>query len=68
LFSTYEYIFQFYVGKGKLKRRSKRELQMEKENIFLLMNKPTWPNDYNYENELIGIFTILSEEIKSVDL
>jgi hypothetical protein len=68
LFSTYEYIFQFYIGKGKLKRRSKRELQMEKENIFLLMNKPTWPNDYNYENELIGIFTILSEEIKSVDL
>jgi hypothetical protein len=68
LFSTYEYIFQFYVGKGKLKRRSKRELQMEKENIFLLMNKPTWPNDYNYENELNGIFTILSEEIKSVDL
>jgi hypothetical protein len=68
LFSPYEYIFQFYIGKGKLKRRSKRELQMEKENIFLLMNKPTWPNDYNYENELIGIFTILSEEIKSVDL
>jgi hypothetical protein len=68
LFSTYEYIFQFYIGKGKLKRRSKRELQMEKENIFLLMNKTTWPNDYNYENELIGIFTILSEEIKSVDL
>jgi hypothetical protein len=68
LFSTYEYIFQFYVGKGKLKRRSKRELQMEKENIFLLINKPTWPNDYNYENELNGIFTILSEEIKSVDL
>jgi hypothetical protein len=68
LFSTYEYIFQFYIGKGKLKRRSKRELQMEKENIFLLMNKPTWPNDYNYENELNGIFTILSEEIKSVDL
>jgi hypothetical protein len=41
---------------------------MEKENIFLLMNRPTWPNDYNYENELIGISTILSEEIKSVDL